>query len=62
MPEKEYIVKESDINGLMTILGDSIPKTMNLDSIFAIHNRFKQNLREYVAPQEKNGVEDGKKH
>ena len=61
MNEREYIIKESDLNGLMTIIGDSIPKTMNLDSIFAIHNRFKQNLREYNEPV-KTGVVNGEEH
>jgi len=50
--DKKYIITEQDLNGLMAIIGDSVPKTLNLDTIFAIHNRARQNIVEYIEQPE----------
>jgi hypothetical protein len=46
--EKKYIITEKDLNGLLTIIGDSTPSTLTLDQIFGIHNSMKNNLRDYI--------------
>jgi hypothetical protein len=73
MNERKYIVKESDLNELLTIISDSKPTTMTIGQIFDIHKRFNMSLVEHIEPSEKNSqletepdkiktVKNGEKH
>ena len=50
--EKQYIVKEKDLNMLLSIIGQSVHKTLSYDEITQRINYFNQSVVPYN-PEEK---------